>query len=161
MSGAVEREAVYLEYRDKVARYISGKVSRAADAEELVSEVFLKVYEKFDSFDGTRASISTWIYTITRNTVIDYYRTKKEALSFDEAFMTEEDAAAPDEPDEEMLERLAEALEALDERTRNIIILKYYSHLTLKVIAERVGLSYSHTKALHAQGLEALKGMLI
>ncbi len=157
MSGAAEREAVYLEYRDKVARYINGKVSRAADAEELVSEVFLKVYEKFDSFDGTRASISTWIYTITRNTVIDYYRTKKEICSFDEAFMTEEDAAAPDE---EMLERLAEALEELDERTRNIIILKYYSHLTLKVIAERVGLSYSHTKALHAQGLEALKGML-
>lgn len=43
------------------------------------------MYQKLERYDDSRASLSTWIYTITRNTVIDYYKKRKtQAVSFDE-----------------------------------------------------------------------------
>ena len=77
MNAAAEKEKLYTEYRDKVMGYIFGKLQNRHDSEDLVSEVFLKVCEKYDCFDQSRASVSTWIYTITRNTVIDYFRTRR------------------------------------------------------------------------------------
>ncbi len=49
--------------------YLSGD-----SAEELVQEVMIKIWQKASNFDPTRASASTWIYTIARNTRIDYLR---------------------------------------------------------------------------------------
>lgn len=46
----------------------------AESAEELVQEVMIKVWQKASDFDPTRASASTWIFTITRNARIDYLR---------------------------------------------------------------------------------------
>ncbi len=108
-------EEMYRSYRDKVSRYISGKVPNAHDAEDLVSNVFLKAYKKWDSFDANRASPSTWIYAITRNTVIDYYRTQRVT-----GVLPEELACAERVDErllrEESLDRLADALEGLSRR---------------------------------------------
>ena len=46
MNTLCDRERVYLDYRDKVRRYISGKVRNIHDIEDLTSDVFVKVYEK-------------------------------------------------------------------------------------------------------------------
>ena len=53
-----QRERVYLEYREKVAAYVGSRVSDVHTAEDLVSSVFLKVYQNLDSFDESRASLS-------------------------------------------------------------------------------------------------------
>ena len=68
---------IYKDYHGKVFGYIISQVSNSDLAEDLCEDVFLKVYEKLDTFDETKASISTWIYTIARNTLTDYYRTRK------------------------------------------------------------------------------------
>ena len=74
MSMTAEREMLDAEYAEKVRGYVFGKLSNKADVEDVVSEVFLKVCEKYQTFDADRASAATWVYTITRNTVIDYFR---------------------------------------------------------------------------------------
>ena len=53
--------------------YIAARVQRRADAEDLCADVFEKAFRKRDAFDESKASISTWIFTITRNTVIDHF----------------------------------------------------------------------------------------
>lgn len=68
MNRTEEREALYTAYSEKVRGYVFGKVANRHDAEDLVSDVFLKAYEKYPTFDADRASVSTWLYTITRNT---------------------------------------------------------------------------------------------
>ncbi len=77
MSATTEKEVLYTEYRDKVSRYVFCKLRNKNDAEDLVSEIFLKVYENLDKFDANLASVSTWIYTITQNTVTDYFRSNR------------------------------------------------------------------------------------
>ena len=54
-------EKIYLEYREKVFRYVRGKVRNLADAEDVTSEIFLKVQASLESYDEEKATLSTWI----------------------------------------------------------------------------------------------------
>lgn len=156
MNTVNEKEQIYNLYYQKVKSYIRGKVSNAQDVEDLASDVFLKVYEKLDRFDDSKASLSTWIYTITRNTVIDHYRTQKKFTPLDESYPAEDnvDGALLQE---EMLESLATQLEKLDKRAQKIVILRYFHEKTLKDIAQQMELSYSYVKVLHNQALNDLR----
>ena len=150
---------IYKDYHGKVFGYIISQVSNSDLAEDLCEDVFLKVYEKLDTFDETKASISTWIYTIARNTLTDYYRTRKVCEEIPEEY--ESAISVEDEIcNREMLEKLANALEKLDERSRDIIILRYYSGFKLTEIAEKLDISYSYVKLLHNNALENLKKYL-
>ncbi len=151
-----EQERIYELYHNKVQGYIRGKVSNVFQVEDLVSDVFMKVFSKLESFDSTKSSLSTWIYTITRNTVIDYFRTHKQVaeLSADISsnFQMEDHILK-----QETLEELAIALEKMDERSRELIVLKYYLDYSLKTIAEVMDISYSNVKLLHNKALGKLK----
>ncbi len=153
------RERIYTDYKDKVARYVRGKVSNLSDAEDIVSDVFVKVFDGLSGYDERRASLSTWIYTITRNTVTDYFRTAKKMPELSEDIPAENDI---DERllCEETLERLADALTRLSERQRDIIVLRYYGEKTLKDISAMLNISYGYTKLLHSAALRALRNML-
>ena len=154
-----QKEEIYRDYYGKVYGYFVSKINNSHTAEDLASDVFLKVYEKLDTFDDTKASISTWIYTIARNTLTDYYRTRKVCEEIPEEY--ESTISVEDEVcNREMLDKLANALEKLDERARDIIILRYYSGFKLTEIAEKLDISYSYVKLLHNNALENLKKYL-
>lgn len=148
---------LYAQYHDKVLRFLNGKVNNLTLAEDLCSDVFMKVYEKKDTFDPAKASASTWIFTITRNRLTDYYRTRRV---FSEVPETLDDGSSLEDDvcNQETMDALASALEKLDERARDIIILRYYSGNTLKEIAEKMGISYAYVKVLHNKALSSLKG---
>lgn len=71
------KDKIYLDYKEKVAAYVRNRIADPYAAEDVVSKIFLKVYRKLEYYDESRASLSTWIYSITRNTVIDYYKREK------------------------------------------------------------------------------------
>lgn len=150
----MEQSQIYEDYHMKVLRYIQGQVNDYYLAEDLCSDVFVKVYEKLESFNEKKASISTWIFTITRNTLIDYYRTRKVTSEIPENLVYEDDES---DVDDESLEKLAKGLENLDERSRNLIIKHYYEGKTLKEVAEELGISYAYSKILHQKALFLLK----
>lgn len=152
----VRQERIYIEFKDRVARYVRGKVGNEHDSEDVVSDVFVKVFNGLSDFDENKASLSTWIFTITRNAVIDYFRASKRLCELPEELYSEDDTEQ-NIINTEMLERLADALERLNERERNIIVLHYYGGRTLKDIAEAMGISYSYTKLLHGGALKVLR----
>ena len=148
----IDGEQLYAEFFPKVSAYVGGKVDNPHDAEDLVSQVFEKVYGTLNTFDETKASLSTWIYTVTRNTVTDYYRTRRIHASYDEAY----ELPAP-EKDRDVLDTLADALMTLKERERDLILLHYYKGLTLKEVADKMGMSYINAKVIHKKALSGLK----
>ena len=150
------KDEIYRAFHAKVFGYIRGKINSAQDAEDLADEVFMKVFEKLDTFDETKASLSTWIYTITRNRLTDYFRTRRV---FEEIPETLDDGSSVEEDvcNAEMLDILADALAHLDERERDIIILRYYSGKTLREIAVQMGISYAYIKVLQNKALDAMK----
>ena len=144
---SLDKDKIYRNYQGKVYGYILSKVNSPQDAEDITADVFLKVYEKLDTFDETKASLSTWIYTITQNTLTDYFRTRKVFAEIPETI--EDDISVEEEVcNAEMLETLADALETLEERERDIIILRFYSGKTLRDISAQMGISYAYVKVL-------------
>ena len=148
----LDGEELYRRFFPKVQGYIRARVQNQQDAEDLCSTVFMKVYAQLDSYDESRASLSTWIYAITRNTVADFLRLQHPTGELDETL------PAPENDQE--LEDLADALEALPARERDLVILHYYHGLSLKEVAGKMGLGYSTVKLYHSQCLRRLERLL-
>ncbi len=159
MEAALTYEQVYQDYSKKVMGYIRPRINNPADAEDLHSAIFTKVFEKFSSFDQTKASVSTWVYTIARNTLIDYFRTRKVFDELGDEDIVEEDAFQGILK-EETLDELARALEKLPQRERDLIIMHYYNNLQLKEIALKLHMSYSNCKLVHNKALMKLRSFM-
>jgi RNA polymerase sigma-70 factor (ECF subfamily) len=154
-----EIEWIYTEYSGKVMGYIRGKVRSSADAEDLCSDVFEKIFTRFDQYDKTKSSISTWVFTITRNTLIDHFRRNKPQEELDENLS---DDSEIDEGllQTESLEELAAALRRMPDELRDLIVLRYYDNKPLTEVAELMGLSYGAVKLRHQKALAMLKKAL-
>ena len=156
-------EKIYLEYREKVFRYVRGKVRNLADAEDVTSEIFWRVLSSLDSYDEEKSTLSTWIYTITHNTVCNYYREQsKRALSLEEnALCSDTDDGVVAEIENEILkENLAIALETLTEREQDIIVLYYYHEIPLRDIAIKMGITYTNAKFIKHNAIKKLKSKM-
>ena len=149
-------EQIYTEYRDRVMGYIYARLRSRADAEDLCQDVFEKINMKLGSFDSGKASISTWIYSITRNSVIDFYRRSHPHEEIDEN-MAQDGAVDDSLLNDETLEELAEALEKLPAELREIVVLRYYDGLPLTEIAKKMGMSYGMVKLRHNSALELIR----
>ena len=147
-------EQIYLQYHDKVRAYVRSKIQDPHDVEDLVSAVFMKVVQKLDSYDPEKASVSTWVYTITRNTVTDHFRTRRDMVEFEDYMADETYSSAMTD---DALESRADALLTLKEKERDLIVLHYYTGHTLKTVAEMMGMSYINAKVVHKKALAALR----
>jgi len=144
---------IYEEFQPKVRAYVRGKIHDPHDAEDLVSAVFTKVVQRLDNYDPAKASVSTWVYTITRNTVTDHFRTQRTLVTLEDYMVDEQ----PAELSDDALDSLADALLALKEKARDLIVLHYYTGHTLKETAEMMGMSYINAKVIHKKALESLR----
>ena len=150
---------IYQEYHDKVMGYIYARLRSKADAEDLCQDVFEKVHTRLDSFDPQKASISTWIYSITRNSVIDFYRRSRPMAELDES-IPESGEVDDDLLNDESLEELVSALMKLSDQLKQIIILRYYDGIPLTEIGKRMNLSYGAIKLRHAKALQEIRASL-
>lgn len=154
----IDKDKIYEDYSSKIKSYVNGKVHNYHDAEDLVNNIFLKIYNNINSFDEKKGSLSTWIYMITRNTVIDWFRTNKEHLPLLEEMFAVDiigNIITDKSPDD-----LADALEELEEREKDLIILHYYSGYKLKQIGEMMGMSYITAKVIHKKAIAKLRKMM-
>ena len=156
---AISIEQIYTEYSGKVMGYIRARIRSTADAEDILSEVFEKIMRKIDGFDPEKASLNTWIFTITRNTVIDHFRRSRASEELDENIS---DDTELDEGllNGETLSELAAALRKLPEQMRDIVVLRYYDGKPLTEIAELMGLSYGAVKLRHQNAVLMLRQAL-
>lgn len=160
MGEQFSKEQIYKDYKDKVFAYIRNHVNSIADAEDLCEDVFVKIFEKIDTYDETKSRLSTWIYSVTSNTVIDFYRTNHISSEIPEDLSDERSSIEDDYLDQENLEALAGALKELPQEQMDIIVLRYYKGYTLQEVAEKMSLSYGITKLRHREALGTLQRLL-
>lgn len=135
------------------------------EAEDVLQDVYLTVWNRADSFDPARASPITWLATIARNRAIDrrrqigpraFDRPVDEAVDIADA---SPDALALLHRSEDT-RRLAECLGALDDRTRGAIVTAFYGGRTYEELAETAGVPLGTMKSLIRRGLMRLKECL-
>jgi RNA polymerase sigma-70 factor (ECF subfamily) len=156
----LSKEEIYKQYRDKVFGYVKNHVNSIDDAEDITSDIFVKIYSNLDTYDESKASLSTWIYSMTSNTVIDFYRTNHVHSEIPEDLTDEKSTIEEEILNNESLELLANALTSLPQEQMDIIVLRYYKGLTLQEVAAKMKLSYGVTKLRHREALGRLREML-
>ena len=155
----VDLDRIYTEYSGKVMGYIRARIRSSAEAEDLHSEVFEKILKKIGEFDPSKASLNTWIFTITRNTVIDHFRRAKPSEELDEN-LSDNVELDEDLLNSETLSELAAALRKLPQQMMDIIVLRYYDGKPLTEIAEMMNLSYGAVKLRHQNAVLMLRQAL-
>src|SRR5215212_1473869 len=161
-------EAALSKLYDRYSRTVFGVGLRILGdrsmAEELVQEVFLKVWRSAGTFDSARGSFSTWLYRVTRSVALDLYRKRARRIrqvSDGQLHIAAEgdSSAGPQEVVDEswLLWRVSRALEVLDAPHREVIDLAYFSGLSQREISERTGVPLGTVKTRTARAYKSLR----
>jgi RNA polymerase sigma-70 factor (ECF subfamily) len=133
-------------------------------AEELVQDVFLKVWRSAGTFDSSRGSFSTWLYRVTRSCALDVYRKRASRIrqvpdGGPHIAAARDSSAGPQEVvDESWLSwRVSRALEVLDAPHREVIELAYFGGLSQREVSERTGVPLGTVKTRTARAFRRLR----
>jgi RNA polymerase sigma-70 factor (ECF subfamily) len=139
--------AVYKATSAKLWGIVVRILPRRDIAEDVLQDVYVRIWERAVSFDPAKASPITWMATIARNRAIDEVRRKSTVSIEDtpESLEVEQDAPSPLDSTQmsEDLRRLQQCLQGLDPERREIVLLAYYNGLSRDELAKR----FSHPVA--------------
>jgi RNA polymerase sigma-70 factor, ECF subfamily len=166
--GGPEVEAALSALYDRYARTVYGVglkiLGNRSLAEDLVQEVFLKVWRSADTFDSSRGSFSTWLYRVTRSCALDLYRKRASRVrqvpdGAPHIAAARDSSAGPQEVvDESWLSwRVSRALEVLDAPHREVIELAYFGGLSQREVSERTGVPLGTVKTRTASAFRRLR----
>jgi len=150
---------LYDAYVDRIYRYICFRVVDNKLAEDITSLVFLKAWEKLDTYRIGASTFIAWLYRIAHNAVIDEFRTRKVTVRFDDTQPTE--ARHEDGVDEKIdlqfqSEKLRKAMQELTEEQQQVLVLKFVSGLSTQEIAEQLGKQPGAVRAVQMRALQGL-----
>jgi RNA polymerase sigma-70 factor (ECF subfamily) len=127
-------------------------------AEDITQDIFIKVWEKRDTFNPNKSSLKNWVYVIARNQIIDKYRKKKIFVSnIDEKIENTTGKEDSSIEDDLMLEGILKSMDRLKDSDKEVIVLRYIQDLEIEEIAQILGKSKNATKVMIHRALKKLK----
>ncbi len=166
---AVYDEDAFRELYEKYFRIVYNmvyvRVKNATTADDITSEIFLKVTQNLSRFDKTRASFATWISRITERTCIDFFRSssKREDVEWDDTFSPPVDEK--EQPEQQVIlsenkQILMKAVSKLSEREQRIIELKFWANMSNKEIGEMLDISAGNVGIILFRAMGTLRQKL-
>lgn len=151
-------DQIWHEYHTSLLSFIRRRVDVDDLAEDILQDVFIKAHSRLDTL-AQADRVQSWIYQIARNTIIDYYRTRKstEPLLDDVAEWSEQD----DQEWQELGKCVAPMIEMLPSDYRDALILSEIDGLPLKEVAKRLNLSLPGAKSRVQRGRVKLKKVFL
>ncbi len=158
----MEIAGIYTEFHQLLLSYIRSKIRSKEDAEDILQNVFIKISGNLNKLTE-QEKIRSWIFTITRNSIIDYYRSKasKKDTPLDEKLedrLTEEDSIDSTKGLDACLSGM---ISSLPEEYKDIIIDSELKGIKQKDLAEKYNMAYSSMRSRVQRGRERLKQMLV
>lgn len=158
LEAGLQIESWFSEYNDDIYNYLV-YYTGSLDVEDLVQEVFIKALKGMKSFKGL-STPKTWLFTIARNTALDYYRKKKHesAVSYDdlENFTCEDRPGSNVMFSVEMLD-LYNAVNRLNKNYRDVVILRGIRDLSSSETAEILKWSETRVNVTLHRALKSLR----
>lgn len=156
-------QALYHHYFRRVYGYVAARVAAPPDAEDVVSEIFLRVVKHLTQLrNQQQLSFAAWLFVIARSAISDHYRRNGHAKT-----LVPLDAAAPlpagDSPldrivtEKEDAARLRTLIATLPERQREVITLRYYGGLRNQEIAAVLSIGEKTVSAYLSRAVSELQ----
>jgi RNA polymerase sigma-70 factor (ECF subfamily) len=150
----------YDKYKAKIFNYCWYRINFDREiAEDLTSEIFIKAFSNFDSFDQ-EASFQAWIYAIAHNHLVNHYRKGGREVSLDEVLEFSIDNTATKVHASLEVEKILSAIAQMDAYSRNVLLMKYVDGLDSKEIAQVLGKNDGAVRTQLSRSLAILKEKL-
>ncbi len=151
-------EEIWRTYHQGLHRFIQIRVGDAAVADDILQDVFIKIHSGIDGLKDS-AKIKSWVYQITRNAIIDYYRSQKNHTQLPD------DLSGPEIDHSEQAQQelgacLIPMIKALPDHYRDALMLSEIDEIPQKQVAEKLGISLSGAKSRVQRGRVMVKEML-
>lgn len=141
-------EYLFDRYRDAIRRLLVQRLGHASEVDDLLQETFIKVYINLHRYNP-QYTFGQWVYTIARNTFVDFIRRRQDDLPIDERFASPPSLApTPEESVINLQQRsqIESYLERLSPRYRQLIRLRFFDELSYEEIAAKLVLPLGTVK---------------
>jgi RNA polymerase sigma-70 factor (ECF subfamily) len=150
-------------YFPKVYAFVMSKTGSSAAAEDIVSDVFMKILENLPKYRDRGLPFTAWLFTVTRNILFDFYAKQKrgETTALEEGLEIK-DEKKDFQPDDqarrgELKDKVKQVMDKLPERELSILQLKFFSGLNNREIALVLNLSESNVGIILYRVLRKIK----
>ncbi len=152
---------IWNEFSSELYKYINSKVKNKYDTEDILQDVFVKIYKNIDKVDEL-SKLKSWIYKIIKNTIIDYYRKKKD-ISVDIKKLEKglEEDNNSDNINEEISKCLEKMIFELPKKYQEVIELYDMKGMKHKEISEKLDVTISCSKMRVQRAKAKLKVILL
>jgi RNA polymerase sigma factor (sigma-70 family) len=152
----------YKSYSPRILSYLSKKLPRHEDAQEITNDVFLEAIDSLSLLQKEQ-NVSGWLFGIAHNKMVDFYRKKKiksiflSQLPFLQIVANEMSQPEFQFEKNKLRDRIETALHDLSEKYREILRLHYEERLPIKKIAIILDLSFKATESLLFRARQSFK----
>lgn len=148
---------LYEGYVKKIYNFIYYKTYNREVAEDITSQVFFKALSKINKFDNS-GSFSAWLYTIARNTIIDYYRAYHPQSDIDDFWDLEDNTKIEKDLDVKAdLDKVKLYMNKLDSGQREIIMLRIWEEMSYKEISQITGKSEENCRMIFSRTIAKIR----
>lgn len=154
---------IWIELKTNLHRFIARRAYNEADADDILQNVFYKIHCHIDRLRDT-SKIHAWVYQITRNAIIDYYRSQRPEISLDasDAFdIAQDETPEAENAREEILACLSPMINGLPENYRRALLLADIQEIPQAEVADRLNISLSGAKSRVQRARGKMKDMLL
>jgi len=152
---------LYDKYQPQIYRFIYLKVGQREEAEDLTHQVFLKSWQSIAEYRFQGFPFSSWLYSIARHQIIDYYRTRKSEIALESVTEFKVENPAPKIIDNNLdIERVKRALQQLKTEQQDVIILRFIEDLSLQEVASILNKTEGAIKLLQHRAIKKLRRIM-
>jgi RNA polymerase sigma-70 factor (ECF subfamily) len=156
---------LYEHFYDKIFRYVMFKTGDRIDAEDITTDVFLRMLESIGSFKFQGYPFSSWLFRIAHNLIVDHFRrrARRQTAPLDDAMAVAGGSSGDMDHKIDIDLSVAEVYEAMDDLTdlqREVMSLRFAAGLSVKETAEAVGRKENAVKALQHAAVKKLRAAL-
>lgn len=152
-------EYIWREYHSRLYSSILSRIGKASAADDILQEVFMRIHSQIDT-PKDYGKIQSWIYQITRNAIIDYYRAQKKTEELPPRLAGPE-LKLSDKEKEDISNCLMPMIESLPDPYRQAVMLSEIQGRTQKEVAEEQRISLSGAKSRVQRGRAMIKDMML
>jgi len=152
--GAADFTAIYEAHVGRIYGFVCSQVGNREEAEDLTSQIFLKVYNSLARFEG-RGSLEGWLFQIARVTVNDHWREKYRlpAVPLPDGLDIVDKAVPRDFNRADREARVAQLLKALPPNYRDVLTYRFLQRCSVKETAAAMQLTETNVKVLQFRAL--------
>lgn len=148
--------AIWKEFNDQLLGFIKARVNNSETAKDILQEVFIKIHQGSGNLSN-EDKLASWVYQITRNTIIDYYRKKKLPISEDSIFQEIATEESDSGLNPQFVHCMMPFINQLPEKYGEALNKTIFGNLSQKEYALELDISYTAVKSRVQRARQQLK----